>query len=150
MKPPAPALPTELANDTLLPLVLIVPPLVLNVVVRPEMSVVLAPAYTRVPPLKVIAVPFPRLLADANTSAPPSTFTGPVNVLVPESVVLPEPNCVNCPPPLMTLGSATAFDRFTANVVPGWVTTSEAVAIEPVVLPDPSCTMPSLMNVRPV
>jgi cytidylate kinase len=36
----------------------------------------------------------------------------------------------------MTFGSATAFDRFTANVVSGWVTTSEAVAIEPVVLPD--------------
>ena len=61
----------------------------------------------------------PRLLADANTSEPPLTFTGPVNVLVPESVVLPEPSCVNCPPPLMTFEMVTAFDLFTANVEPG-------------------------------
>ena len=84
-----------------------------------------------------------------NTSAPPLTFTAPVNVLEPERVVLPEPICVNCPPPLMTLGSVMELDRFTANVVPGWVTTSDAVAIEPAVLPEPSWRMPSLMNVRP-
>ena len=90
------------------------------------------------PLLKLIAVPAPRLLTVLNTSAPPLAFTAPVNVFVPERVVLPEPSCVNCPPPLITLGSATAFDRFTANVVPGWVTTSDAVAIEPAVLPEPS------------
>lgn len=94
------------------------------------------------------AVPFPRLLADANTSEPPLTFTGPVNVLEPESVVLPEPNWVNWPPPLMTFEMVIEFDRFTAKVAPVCVTMSTVLAIEPVVLPDPSCRMPSLMNVR--
>jgi hypothetical protein len=45
--------------------------------------------------------------------------TAPVNVLVPESVVLPEPSCVNWPPPLMTFKMVMAFDLLTANVEPG-------------------------------
>ena len=86
-----------------------------------------------------MAVPLPRLLAAPNTSVPALTFTGPVNVLVAASVVLPEPSWENWPPPTMAFETVTASDRRTANVAPVWVTMSLAVPLRaPTVPPLPS------------
>ena len=109
------------------------------------------PVTCKVPPLKTNALALPRLASAETLKTPVVRVLAPVNVLVPERMVVPLPAWVTPPVPLMTLLKSMPWVRMSERLKMRMPLLTMALLrlSDPLVVPLPSCRVPALTVVSP-